>query len=280
MLMRNPKDRKNGEADLNTVELIDERTGEQAGVCTVSETLLGQMFPERPHRVRISLEGDEALMDRLVGAGIARAKALAQERGLPSRVYLCIDPEDGAMAELTEQFGFDDTDRLIRMTAPTDRTEAARLPVGCVIVRDRLEDREEAGYFLERYNGFYGEEQSNGWLAELRENASLFRILAVSRKGMAGEIVCWEEDGRGVLGFLDTSRRWRRMGIARCLTALAMREFADRGIGEADVCVRTSMTVPVTVLGRLGFSGEETLLCYPGIDVEPAKEKQKEKESD
>lgn len=267
MILRNPREGSNGHAPENIFEAVEPRSGEVVGCCTVSEEIRPLMFPDRPYQVRLDIQGDEATLDTLLGASLARARALCSAQNERSRIYASCDPADEALLDTLRQYGFRDNDGLMRMRVRLPRYIEARQPMGCVVVHDKLEDPQEQRYFLERYNELYGADMDMIWLNSLIRREGFCRILTVAPTGMAGEVLVWHQDGCGVVEFFNTARRWRDMGVASYMLSLACKYLYEKGCREAVSDVRARMPVARHILERSGFQPDELLVRYPGIDV-------------
>ena len=169
--------------------------------------------------------------------------------------------------ETLSAFGFRDSDGLVCVRRALAAGEPTPPPLGSVVVTDDLEDPIEQGYFLERVNLLYNEEYGSEWLAEFMQHDCLRRILIVSPMGMQGEIVTWEEDGAGVISWLQVAKKWRGKGIARCLIEQACAQFADRKLRFAQAEVQARIPNLLHVLEHCGFRQSELMQRYPGMDM-------------
>ena len=267
MILRNPKGRNDGFSPENVFEAVDPRSGEVYGTCTVTEEHMAVMFPDRPYHVRLDISGEDEALDMLLGAAFARARALCGAQTKPARIYASCAPEDAEMLARLRNYGFRDNDGLIRMRGALTRREAPKPPMGCVVVQDSLEDTQEQRYFLERYNGLYGENRSARWLAELTSRSGFRRILTVAPTGMAGEVAVWLDGDTGVIEFFDTARRWRNVGVAGCMISLACSYLAEKGAREAVADVRAKTPYARRTLESAGFAPDTLLRRYPGVDI-------------
>lgn len=274
MMMRNPRDGLKGQPPENAFQMVDERSGMVAGSCVVAEELRPGMFPDRPHLVRMDIEGENECLDRLLGASLARAKALSVASNMPSRIYVNCAPDDSETLELLKQFGFKDNDGVLRMRMRLPTFIDAKAPMGCVLVEDQLDDPQEQGYFLERYNALYGENRDLKWLSGVIGHGNFTRILTVAPTGMAGEILLWVENSVGVIFFFDTSRRWRRMGVAKYMIAQACRYARELGAESICADVRALLVPAMRTVESCGFRQDELLVRQPGIDVDLPKGEQ------
>lgn len=267
MILRNPREGSQGNAPENIFEAVEPRSGDIVGCCTVTEEFRPLMFPDRPYQVRLDMRGGEETLDRLLGASLARARVLCAAHKEKARIYASCDPADTALLDTLRQYGFRDNDGLMRMRVYLPRYIEAKQPMGCVVVRDKLEDSQEQRYFLERYNELYGVDMDMAWLSSLTKRSGFCRILTVAPTGMAGEVLVWQENGCGVVEFFDTARRWRDMGVASYMLSLACEYLFENGCREAVCDVRARMTVARHVLEKSGFQPDELIARYPGIDL-------------
>ena len=267
MILRNPREGMHGISPENIFEAVEPRSGSVVGRCVVSEEVRPLMFPERPYQVRLDFEGEDETLDTLLGASLARARALCSAQKESARIYAGCDPEDAELLDTLRQYGFRDNDGLMRMRVRLPRYIDAKQPMGCVVVHDRLEDAQEQRYFLERYNELYGADMDMAWLNSLTKRDGFCRILTVAPTGMAGEVLVWQDNGCGVIEFFNTARRWRGMGVASYMMALACRFLNEKGCREAVSDVRARMPIARHVLEKSGFQPDRLIMRYPGIDV-------------
>ena len=267
MILRHAREPVDGQPVENSFEAIDERSGATLGCCTVYVHESAQLFPARPVRIYIDIQGSPA-PDALLGAAVARAKELALQSGAPCRIFTQVEPEDAERMASLATLGFKDSDGLVRMRRDLPcGEEGGALPIGCVVVQDDLDDPIEQKYFLERYNQLFNEEYDFDWLQDFRSREDFKRILIVAPTGMAGEAVIWREGQTGAIGWLHTSKKWRHMGVARCLLELTCAEFTAAGLECAEAEVQARIPSVLRTMERAGFRQAELILRYPGIDI-------------
>ncbi|HIU34117.1 MAG TPA: GNAT family N-acetyltransferase [Candidatus Pullichristensenella excrementigallinarum] len=269
MILRNPREPISGEVPENAFEAVEERSGERLGASVVHLETNPVLFSNRPVQMRLEFEGQGAAIGQLVGAAIARARAIAKEEQLPARLYAPCAPEDQELLSALAPYGFQDTDGLVRMSLKRPLPPMTTTPAGCVIVNDDLSDPEERTYFLERYNQLYQAQRDVSWLVELSGRKLFQRLLCVSPKGLAGEILLYLSDGAGRVAYLQTSRRWRNMGMGTHMLMLACNYFENLGIYTVEADVRARIPFLLRTFERAGFRQEKLLMRYPGIDIAP-----------
>ena len=169
--------------------------------------------------------------------------------------------------ESLRALGFKDNDGLVCMRRELPCEKTSQLPIGCVTVRDDLDDPIEQKYFLERYNQLFNEEYDFDWLQDFRMKEGFKRILIVAPTGMAGECITWHEDGAGRIGWLYVSRKWRGMNVSRCLLDIACMDFEEDGLACAEAEVQARIPGMLRVMEGAGFRQAELILRYPGIDM-------------
>ena len=268
MMLRNAKEPVDGQPIENTFVCVDEQTGKVTSACTIYTDDNPVLFPARPFQVRLQLDG-EPLPDELLGASIARARSIAMNSGKFARVYTRCDPDDENILEALKPMGFRDNDGLVRMRIQLPCDADYRLPAGCVVVRDDLSDPMEQKFFLERYNELYNTDHDFEWLRSFIDREGFMRILAVSPTGMAGEVVIWQEEYAGVIGYIQTAKRWRRMGVGSCMLGLACEEFEKRRLFIAESSLRVRIPHVLRMMEKMGFKQAELLMRYPGLDINP-----------
>ena len=266
MILRHARDLMDGQSAENTFEAIDERSGALLGSCRIYVHQSPELFPARPLRIFLDIQGDP-VPDALLGAAVARAKDIARSSDLPGRIFAQVDPRDEDRMTALAALGFKDSDGLVCMRRSLFRQEEVHLPISCVVVQDDLDDPIEQKYFLERYNQLYNEENDFEWLQDFRSSKGFTRILIVAPTGMAGEAVIWQENGAGRIGWLFVSRKWRGHGVSGCLLDLACAEIEKRGLNRAEAEIQARIPGMLHVMERAGFRQAELILRYPGIDI-------------
>ncbi len=268
MMLRNAREPVDGQPVENTFVCMDEQSGRITSSCTIYTDDNPVLFPARPFQVRLQLEGSP-LPDELLGASIARARAIAAQSGRFARIYTRCEPDDDDLLDSLRPMGFRDTDGLVRMRLQLPCMADYRLPAGCVVVRDDLSDPMEQKFFLERYNELYNTAHDFEWLRSYIDREGFMRILSVSPTGMAGEILIWQEELSGVIGYIQTAKRWRRMGVGSCMLGLACEEFEKRKLFIAEAGVRVRIPHILKTMEKMGFRQSELLMRYPGLDINP-----------
>ena len=216
MILRHSREPVNGQPVENTFVAIDEYTGEQLGACVIYTDENAVLYPARPYQVLLELEGDP-VPDALLGAAVARGRELCVASGKYCRLYTRCEPYDEALLDKLNEMGFRDNDGLVKLQLNLPAGFDFRMPPGCAQVRDDLSDPAEQRYFLERYNELYQTHHDLDWLLNYIDRDGFTRILTVAPAGVAGEILIWREDDVGVIGYLQTSKRWRRLGVGTCM---------------------------------------------------------------
>lgn len=266
MILRHAREPVDGQPAENTFEAIDERSGAQLGACTIYVSRNAELFPNRPVRIYLEIQGNPA-PDALLGASIARAKEIGRQCKQPCRIFTRVDAADRKGMETLAAFGFKDSDGLVRMRRELDVGFEAPPPLGSAVVTDDLEDPIEQGYFLDRVNQLYNEEYGSDYLEEFMQHEQLRRILIVSPLGMQGEIVTWQEGETGVISWLHVAKKWRGKGVARCLIELACEQFAGRKLKFAQAEIQARIPNLLHVLEHCGFRQAELVERYPGMDM-------------
>ena len=268
MMLRHARESVDGQPVENTFVAIDEQTGNQLGACTIFCDDNPTLYPARPFQVRLQLDG-APVPDKLLGAAVARAREICVQSGKFARLYTRCDPDDEEMMESLMPMGFRDNDGLVKMRMSLPCASDYRLPAGCVVVKDDLSDPAEQKFFLERYNELYNTDHGFDWLRAFIDRKGFQRILSVSPTGMAGEILIWEEEYCGVIGYIQTAKRWRRMGVGSCMIGLACEEFEKSRLYIAEATVRARIPHILKLMEKMGFKQEELLMRYPGLDINP-----------
>ncbi len=267
MMLRNPRDGAYGEPPENVFQAVDERTGTVYGSCVITDEMKPNLYPNRPHQVRLDFEGGDGALDPLLGAALARAREMCIAQQIPARIYVRCAPDNEALLRLLRPYGFRDNDGIVRMRKDLPVRNPFHTPTGCVVVKDTLDDPQERKYFLERYNELFGTEYDGQWLRTFTEAPHFTRLLTVAPTGMAGEVVVWRTKDYGEIGFLQTARRWRRMGVAKYMLGLACDAISEMGLRVARADVRAKIPYILDTMEASGFFQESLITRYPGIDV-------------
>ena len=267
-MLRNPNKPVDGQPIENSIVCYDAATGRTTGQCTIYTDDNPALFPARPFQVRMQLDS-ESYPDELLGASVARARAICADSGKFARLYTRCEPDDTALLDALAPMGFKDNDGLVRMQIKLPCDADYRLPTGCVVVKDDLSDPMEQKFFLERYNELYNTGHDFEWLRSFIDRKGFKRILTVSPTGMAGEILIWQEEYAGVIGYIQTAKRWRRMGVGSCMLGLACEEFEKAGLFVAEANVRARIPHVLRMMEKMGFKQSELLMRYPGLDINP-----------
>lgn len=267
MMLKNPAEEYYGYAPENVFLVVDEYTGQNIGSCIIESRDCDAMFPEQPIQVRLMLDGEIEAMDTLMGAALGRARMICAGKNAGARIYADCDPEDNELLDLMKQYGFADNDAMVRYarTLPAPARYAA--PVGCVVIKDGLEDATEQRLFMDRWNAIYGVKYDVEWLEGLKNHENFMRILLVAPTGIVGETVIWSDGNTGVIAFLQTSYRWRNMGVGRFLMATACKELANMGLKRVVTDLRLATPHMISMLDEMGFGQTRVLRSYPGIDI-------------
>ncbi len=181
-------------------------------------------------------------------------------------MYAEVGVGDERALEVLHALGFSDGDGVVRTyRRVTGQMNVRLMPEGCTIVRDFLADETERRFFLERYNACFGMRCGEEWLEEITSQPDFARILMVSPDDLCGELLVWTEDGEGVIGIIQTARRWRRQGVASYLIEDARLYFASLGLScsHFDVWLEAPGCLPLA--RGLGYTGEDPLMLYPSL---------------
>ncbi|MEE1199849.1 MAG: GNAT family N-acetyltransferase [Christensenellales bacterium] len=268
MLLRHSREPIDGQPVENTFVALDERSGELLGSSVIYVEHKPVLYPARPLLVRIQLDRN-SVPDAILGATIARAKEICADSGEYARIYTHCDPDDDTLMEMLRPFGFRDNDGFVCMEIKLSARRRVKAPAGCTTVYDTLEDPIERKYFLERYNRLFGVNHDQSWLNQYIDRREFMRILSVAPTGMAGEVLIWREDDAGIIGFINTAKRWRHLGVASHLLSLAFDAFDSQNLYRAEAHVRVRYPHVLRLLESAGFQQTRLIMRYPGIDLNP-----------
>lgn len=238
------------------------------GVCTVSPRDMSALFPDTPRQFVIHAKGDERALHVLYGAAVARARVLTERSRARSRIYAEVSVGDEASLSVLEALGFTGGDGVMRMYRRVGgQMNISRMPESCTIVRDFLADPLERKFFLERYNACYGLKNNDEWLSEITEQPDFARILMVSPSDLCGELLVWSENGVGVIGIIQTAKKWRRKGVATYLLEDARLYFNSLGLKFSQFDVWLKAPGALRLAQNCGYSGGDPLYLYPELRV-------------
>ena len=238
------------------------------GVCTVSKRNMETLFPDCPTQYVIRTEGDPSSLAALYGAAVARIRMMQYRQNTPARAYAEVEVDDEESLRVLEALGFQMTDGVVRMHRRVSGEKNYHLlQPGCTIVRDFLSDPMERKFFLERYNACYDLNNDDEWLSEIVSQPDFARILMVSTEDLCGELLVWTENGKGVIGMIQTARRWQRRGVAGYLLDDARLYFKSIGVTEMQMDVWRSAPGALPLAYAAGYTGETPILMYPEMDL-------------
>ena len=268
MMLRHFREPVDGQPVENTFQAIDEYSGAQLGSCVIFCDDNPALYPARPFQVRLQLEGSP-IPDALLGAAVARARAICTASGKFCRLYTRCDPDDTEMLDALAPMGFKDNDGLVQLELRLPFACDYKLPAGCVVVKDDLSDPMEQKFFLERYNELYNTEHDFEWLHSYIDRDGFTRLLTVSPNGIVGEVLLWREKEIGIIGYIQTSKRWRHMGVGSCMIGLACAECERQKLYCVEANARARIPYVLKLFEKMGFRQEELLMRYPGADINP-----------
>ena len=269
MKVRHPIDSLHGQPPENAFIAYDEQET-PVGECSVTPVWAEIVYPERPLRLHIRINGHPQALDVLLGAATARAFLMIRQLSdsARARIYTDCEVDDLEKLKSLESMGFVDDDELVRMRRMLRPGPVVMaLPAGHTIVQDKLEDEIERRFFLERYNKVLGQDKSEAWLHQLSEREGFFRLLMVDRGGLAGELIAYEENKVGIIRYLFTEKESRRQKVGSYLIELARQVWVERGIQEGIIDLCSSQQSAVRTLASCGYRFETVLMKHPGIDV-------------
>ncbi len=233
----------------------------------------GQQLPARPFEVKLCMEAEEELDEsgrrQLLGTALSRAILLITRQRKNARIYAECGANDTTQLELLTSIGLVDNEALVSMKRVMDGdVKMVTAPEGCVLICDRLSDERERTYFLQRQKKVFGRENAEEWLDEILAKRGMKRMMLVHDTGLVAELLCWVENGSGVIGMVYTAPAWRRKGAASYLLESARQYFWQHRVMECRIAVRTRMTAMVRLAASVGYSREKILLRMPGSDMD------------
>ena len=244
------------------------------GSCLVEPFDRGELMPGRPLEIRICAAGEGSAVHQLLGTALTRAMLLAKESGVNTRIYAECAPEDREKLDMYSAIGLMDDDALVRMSrAVVPGPSVARMPEGCLFITDDLSDPRERKFFLERQEKLFRRENAAQWLQEVEKNPMMKRMLLTTREGLAGELLCWCEQGEGVVGMVYTAPAWRRKGVALCLMESARQYFYQMRLRESHIDLRLMQKPVMQLAASAGYRRSDTLMRLPGMNLDAPKKR-------
>lgn len=251
-------------------EAVDAQNDVQ-GVCRVEKSCCTRLFPARPLQVRIDMSDAGEQQALLMGAAMAFA---VQSADMPARFYVPCDPEDKDNIDMLKIYDFRNDDGVVRMARSIDHIpENPEIPENMTIVRDRLEDAQEAGYFLKRYNRLFDVQRSMKLVEYWRSMPGFRRYLAIDDEGLLGEVLVAQEGSVGKILFIQVNGQSCKLGIGSYLMKLAIHMLAKNGAKRIECDVRVSINGIMRFLKKHGFAQDELLQCNLGINWDPEVER-------
>ena len=267
-MLRYLRDSIDGQPKENAFEVTDARTGERTGLCVIYTGLYPNLFPVRPHLIRIRIEGEPESYERLMGAALARSYDIARKLKLPARAFVECPPENEELFQLLLDIGMKNNDGLLRMQLDDLRSYDTALPMGTSIFEDDLSDLQEQNYFLERYNQLMREGVDRSWLETYVDHENFRRFLCVNASGLVSEVICWTDGGTGVIDFVQTSRKWRSRGYAKYILSRACTYLREKGCPYVQCVLRAKWPYALKSFESVGFYQKDLIMRYPGIDID------------
>jgi len=244
------------------------------GSCRIEPFDRGETLPDRPFEIRISASGEGSAVNQLLGTALTRAMMMAKEKNVNARIYAECAPGDEQKLETYAAIGLIDDDALVRMSrAVVPGPSVVRLPEGCLLISDDLSDARERRFFLERQEKLFMREKPEEWLQEITHKRMMRRLLLTTREGLAGELVCWCEQGDGVIGLVYTSPAWRRKGVGLYLMEAARQYFCQMRLKESHVDVRLKQNALVRMAASAGYRQSGVLMRLPGMNLDAPKKR-------
>lgn len=242
------------------------------GSCKVEPFDRGELMPGRPLEIRISAVGEGSAVNQLLGTALTRAMILAKEKGVNARIFAECAPNDAVKLDLYSAIGLIDDDALIRMSRPVvPGPSVVRMPEGCLFIADDLSDAKERKFFLERQEKLFMRENAVEWLREIEEKRMMKRLLLTTREGLAGELVCWAEQGEGVIGMVYTAPAWRRKGVGLYLMEAARQYFYQMRLRESHIDLRLLQKPVMRMAASAGYRQSDVLMRLPGMNMDAPK---------
>lgn len=223
---------------------------------------------------------------RLLEANLARAQARAAEESPDDRLSLSMAAWEGQGGDhaLAREFGFEPERTFFTMRRP-DLVDVpdAPMPDGLEIRRvDPSQHRAifdaEAEAFADHWNGRKFDDADFRAQHEMPDIDTDLWVVAWAGDEVAGVVQTWvwsdenEQLGvrRGWLEHISVRRPWRRRGLARALTAEALRRLRAVGIEEAMLGVDSeSLTGALGLYEGLGFAVASRVTSYRRPLVRP-----------
>ena len=266
MIIIHPPKEYKGHKSEDVFIIRDDEGSRQLAECLISEQR-SEYYP-RKYRVMLDINTNREAFDLIIGASLARAKELCGKSDTDARIYAECDAGDVEYIKMLRQYSFDSGDALLRMDMTIPAYISAKLPDWCSRIDDNLSDFTERRLFLDRWLSVFGTPLGIERLDDITSKDGFRRIMCVDKQGMAGEVICWLESARGIIGFVFTAERCRDMNIAQTLVKLANIYLRDSGAVTVRANVPDALPYAVNTFSKAGFSRTKELKRYPGINID------------
>jgi GNAT superfamily N-acetyltransferase len=268
----------------NTYIVVDEMEN-RLGKCWIEAHRRGEQIPNRSLEICLCMATtpnlDEKGRRQMLGTAFTRAMLFVNGQKENARIYAECAPNDTYTLELLSSMGLVDDEALLSMKRKTDNSvHLCAAPQGTVLICDRLMDEKERKFFVQRQEKLFGRQDAEKWTAEVCAKKGMKRMLLVSDRGLAAELVCWVENNCGVIGMVYTAPAWRRKGAAVYLMEAARKYFWQMRVPECRIEVRSRMLSVLRLAAKVGYAREKVLMRLPGINIDapkPAVRKQQPK---
>ena len=153
------------------------------------------------------------------------------------------------------------------------------IPKHVIVVRDCLEDANEAEYFLRRYNRLFGEANSISMVRSWAKDKTFRRYLMIDEKGLLGEILARlvpvDQHVEAEILFVQVNSSCCRRRLGSYLMQLAMHMLAREGAASVVCTVRVSINGIMRFMDFHEFEEDALIMRYPGMNWDPEAEQEK-----
>ncbi|MDR0930032.1 MAG: GNAT family N-acetyltransferase, partial [Oscillospiraceae bacterium] len=218
----------------NMFQAMDDE-GQPCGSAALVEYTNYAILPECPLNYFLSIQAtDTRAFDQLMGAALARARALRQKNPrMAARIYARCHPGDAARLQEFTAYGFLNDDAVVRMRRiflDSERGMLPNPPVGCQIAEVALDRVADEGALLTRINAHSVIAQQPNWLKGLMQEPFFTALGMWQDNRLLGEMILTAYSSQGSIQAIYTLPDARRRGIASALVAEAGRILLNHGV--------------------------------------------------
>ncbi|MCQ2453194.1 MAG: GNAT family N-acetyltransferase [Clostridia bacterium] len=239
------------------------------GTGTVISFMQGEMYPDAPLRIFISIEAQPAARSLLLGALLARAEEKrAEAPGLRARLYTIVSPEDADLLSFYEKAGFkaDDTQDVWHFELPA---WSSRVPVSCNLLPVTLRSQEDAMAFMQRLNTYRIEMLDMNTMIRCMQMEHFCALGFYRGVNPVSEVLLAGQGDSVSLVGLYVRADYRRQGFAKAIIGAAAEQLRSHGVEHISANIFSSIPAQTALMRAAAARKIRTVAVMPGADLEP-----------